>query len=206
MRIVVFGATGYVGGHITSELRARGHEVVSVARSGDVTAIGSVFDPDFVREVTEGADAVVSALPALTSDGQDVGDAMEVLAAVSAEHGSMLTGVGGAAGLPLVAGGPRLVENDGLPPIVRQLTDAHDKAIAVLRSAPAELEWFYLVPPMDFGPQSPGERTGDYRLSDDALVVDSEGRSCISGPDYAVAFADELERPTSGRRVFTVGY
>ena len=86
-RVLVTGATGYVGSHIVAELRTRKHEVVSVARSGDVTATGSVFDHDFVWKVTEGADAVVSALPALTEDGRDVGDAMEMLTSVAAEHG-----------------------------------------------------------------------------------------------------------------------
>lgn len=34
MRVIVFGATGYVGGNIVAELSKRGHDVVPVSRSG----------------------------------------------------------------------------------------------------------------------------------------------------------------------------
>ena len=38
-RIVVFGVTGYAGGHITAELLDRGHAVVGVAR--DTTQVAA---------------------------------------------------------------------------------------------------------------------------------------------------------------------
>jgi putative NADH-flavin reductase len=52
----------------------------------------------------------------------------------------------------------------------------------------------------------PGERTGEFRLGKDQLLVDANGQSRISLQDYAVAMIDELERPVHVRQRFTVGY
>jgi putative NADH-flavin reductase len=48
-----------------------------------------------------------------------------------------------------------------------------------------------------------GNRTGKFRLGTDRLLVDSAGKSWTS---FAVATADEIERPAHIRRRFTVGY
>ncbi len=52
----------------------------------------------------------------------------------------------------------------------------------------------------------PGERTGVFRLGDDNLLVSASGRSFVSFEDFAVALADEIERPQHSRQRFTVGY
>lgn len=148
----------------------------------------------------------MSALPAFLEGNLDVGDAMSVLLDVAAAHGSRLAGVGGAAVLPLEEGQPRVADGPGVPEIVLRLTTAHDHALAKLEASPAEVDWFYLIPPLNFGPQVPGERTGEYRVNEKVLVVGADGESRISGADYAVAFVDELERPQHHRRSFTVGY
>lgn len=206
MKVVVFGATGFVGGYIAAELRSRGHDVVAVARSGEGVRAGSVFDRTFVSEITTGADVVVSALPALLDDDHGVGDAITVLLEAARSHDARLAGVGGAGSLPLERGGQPVANLPGVPDIVKVLTAAHEKALAELTASAADVDWFYLIPAMDFGPQMPGERTGEYRVEQDVLVTDSAGKSTISAADYAIAFADELERPQHHRQVFTVGY
>ena len=69
-RIVVFGVTGYAGGHIAAELLDRGHVVVGVARDTTQVAAreglelrpGSFYDSAFRAGTAWGADAVVVAL------------------------------------------------------------------------------------------------------------------------------------------------
>ena len=51
-----------------------------------------------------------------------------------------------------------------------------------------------------------GARTGKFRLGTDQLLVDADGKSSISFEDFAVAMADEIERPAHRRARFTVGY
>ncbi|MFX5563009.1 NAD(P)-dependent oxidoreductase, partial [Acinetobacter baumannii] len=64
-----------------------------------------------------------------------------------------------------------------------------------------ELEWTFLSPSALF---IAGERTGQFRLGQDALLVGADGKSWISYEDYAVALLDELEQPKHVRARFTV--
>jgi putative NADH-flavin reductase len=66
-----------------------------------------------------------------------------------------------------------------------------------------ELNWTFLSPSALF---EPGSRTAKFRLGDDRLLVDWAGKSWISFEDFAVAMADEIERPAYVRKRFTVGY
>ena len=53
---------------------------------------------------------------------------------------------------------------------------------------------------------APGERTGNYRLGTDELLVDAEAISTISMEDLAVVPLDEAERPKHHRTRFTAAY
>lgn len=211
--IVVFGATGYAGGHIARELASRGHRVVGVSRSitadqapsGGEARAGSIFDGAFVRDVTEGADAVVVALRYFTEDGPQLESAIPTLLTVAEERGARLGIVGGAASLQVSEGGPFLFDTPEFPDAFKPEAGAAAKALHTLREADTEADWFFVSPAASFGSHAPGERTGTYRLGKDVLVVDDEGNSAISGGDYAIAFADEIEQPTHHKERFAVG-
>ena len=66
-----------------------------------------------------------------------------------------------------------------------------------------ELNWTFLSPSALF---TAGERTGKFRLGTDQLLTGPDGKSWISFEDFAVALADEIERPAHIRSRFTVGY
>ncbi len=78
------------------------------------------------------------------------------------------------------------------------------KGLAFLTALRSEhdLNWTFLSPPMQF---VAGERTGNYRLGGDRLLVDAHRDCKVTFEDYAVALVDELERPAHQRRHFTVG-
>jgi putative NADH-flavin reductase len=209
-RIVVFGVTGYAGGHITTELLDRGHAVVGVAR--DTTRVaprerlelrpGSLYDPAFRTRTVAGADAVVVALPAHPADGPDLDFVVpELLEAVG---GARLGVVGGAASLLVSEGGSLVL--DTLPEEYKPESEAHARVLDALRRASTTVDWFYLSPALSFGSWSPGEKTGKFRLGTDVLITDANGNSEISGADYATAFVDEIEKPAHHRARFTVGY
>ena len=209
-RIVVFGVTGYAGGHITAELLDRGHAVVGVAR--DTTRVtprerlelrpGSLYDPAFRTKTVAGADAVVLALPAHPADGPDLEFVVpELLEAVG---GARLGVVGGAASLLVSEGGSLVLGT--LPEEYKPESEAHTRVLDALRRADTTVDWFYLSPALSFGSWSPGEKTGKFRLGTDVLITDANGNSEISGADYATAFVDEIEKPAHHRARFTVGY
>jgi putative NADH-flavin reductase len=210
MRIVVLG-TGFAGSALIREFTARLHEVVAVSRTGGGTwaagassVTGTVHDPAFVARVTADADVVAVALPALSAEGGIAAGVEALLPAV--DRRARLGVVGGSAVLPLTEGGPRLGDTASFPDALRPRVTAHQRALDTLEASPGEIDWFVLVPAVEFGPHVPGTRRGTYRTSHTALVSDPNGRSAIGVEDYAIAFADELETPETHRSWLTVGY
>src|SRR5439155_20074890 len=117
-KLVVFGATGYTGGNILNEALRRGHEVVAVARNVDALASrdgvtveqGSIHDSSFVRKVADGADVIISAVPAREIEGKKLLDAVPSVLEAAEAAGARLGVVGGAGSLHVVEGGPRLID------------------------------------------------------------------------------------------------
>ncbi len=67
--------------------------------------------------------------------------------------------------------------------------------LQALRKSPGDVDWFCLSPAAEeFGSYNPGEPIGIYRVGGDVLLRDANGRSYISGADYALAFVDEIEQ------------
>jgi hypothetical protein len=211
MKIVVFG-TGFVGSAIVGELAARGHEVTAVSRSGRTglpaqvaSVTGGVHDPAFLTSVTAKADAIVSALPAVSPDG-GLGAAVTSLLPAAQASGARLGVAGGASVIPVVPGGPREGDAPAFPAKFAPLTAAHQEALDILNAAPRDVDWFYLVPGGEFGPHNPGTRTGSYRTSSVSQVTGEDGHSRLGLADYAIAFADELETPRIHRAWLAIGY
>ena len=203
MNIALIGASGQAGSRILAELAGRGHHVTAIARHPDriakgptITARhGDVVDGDGLAHLLAGHDAVVSAVHFTASD-PDI-----LIATVKAAGVPRYLVVGGAGSLE-VAPGVRLIDTPGFPTAYRAEAARGCDFLDRLRRE-TDLDWTFLSPSALF---VPGERTGRFRLGTDALLVDGAGTSAISFEDYAVAVADELERPRHSRRRFTVGY
>src|ERR1700735_3005235 len=110
--------------------------------------------------------------------------------------------VGGAGGLE-TAPGQRLLDSPDFPPAWKPTALAHARAFEEVYRGIDDLDWTYICPAGQLGP---GERTGEFRIGGDQLLVDERGESRISVADYAIAFADELEHAEAVRRRITVAY
>jgi putative NADH-flavin reductase len=203
MKIAVIGASGNAGSRITAELARRGHHVTAIARNpgriaghANVTpAKGDVMDQAGLARLVTGHDAAISSVHFLASD-----PAKLIAAAKESKVGRYLV-VGGAGSLE-VAPGVRLVTTPGFPVAYKAEAEAGAAFLDLLR-AEKELNWTFLSPSALF---VAGERTGKFRLGADQLLTAADGKSSISFEDFAVALADEVERPAHIRRRFTVGY
>ena len=203
MKIAVIGASGNAGSRITAELARRGHQVTAIARHperiaghANVTpAKGDVMDQAGLARLVTGHDAAISSVHFLASD-----PAKLIAAAKESKVGRYLV-VGGAGSLE-VAPGVRLVTTPGFPVAYKAEAEAGAAFLDLLR-AEKELNWTFLSPSALF---VAGERTGKFRLGADQLLTAADGKSSISFEDFAVALADEVERPAHIRRRFTVGY
>jgi uncharacterized protein len=203
MKIAVIGASGNAGSRISAELARRGHSVTAIARNPEKIAAqanvtptrGDVMDQAGLARLLAGHDAAISSVHFLASD-----PAKLIGAAKESKVGRYLV-VGGAGSLE-VAPGVRLVTTPGFPVAYKAEAEKGAAFLDLLR-AEKELNWTFLSPSALF---TPGERTGKFRLGNDQLLTSADGKSSISFEDFAVALADEIERPAHIRQRFTVGY
>jgi putative NADH-flavin reductase len=203
MKIAVIGASGNAGSRISAELARRGHSVTAIARHPEKIASGAnvtptkgdVMDQAGLARLLAGHDAAISSVHFLASD-----PAKLIGAARESKVGRYLV-VGGAGSLE-VAPGVRLVTTPGFPVAYKAEAEKGAAFLDLLR-AEVELNWTFLSPSALF---VAGERTGKFRLGTDQLLTADDGKSSISFEDFAVALADEIERPAHVRRRFTVGY
>ena len=203
MKIAVIGASGNAGSRITTELVRRGHAVTAIVRTpakvaqlANVTAVkGDVADKAGLTALLKGHDVAISSVHFLASDPA------KLIAAAKASRVGRYIVVGGAGSLE-VAPGVRLVTTPNFPPQYKAEAEAGGAFLDLLRRE-NELNWTFISPSALF---VAGERTGKFRLGGDQLLSAADGKSWISFEDYAVALADEIERPAHARQRFTVGY
>jgi len=214
-KIVLIGASGFVGSAILNEALDRGHKVTAVVRHPEkITAVHKnlvikQLDVSFTERVTEvskGVDAVISAYnpgwknPKIAEETTKVYKA--ILNGVKQAGVKRLLVVGGAGSL-FISPGKRIMDAGSMPesylPAVRALAEVY----LIDLMAEKSIDWVFFSPA---GMIEPGLRTGKFRLGKDDLIVNEKGESKISVQDYAVAMIDELEKPVHHRERFTIGY
>ena len=214
-KIVIIGATGYVGSAILKEALGRGHQVKAIVRDpSKLTLIhphlkvvgGSVTDTDFLSRELAKSDAVISAFNPGWSNPNIYEETLEgygsILCAVRNSGVHRFLMVGGAGSL-LVAPGRQLMDEPDVPkkllPGIRGMAKVYTDLLVPEKS----VDWVFLSPAANM---APGERTGKFRLGKDELIVDESGDSNISVEDFAVAMIDELEQEKHHQERFTLGY
>jgi uncharacterized protein len=203
MKIAIAGASGQAGSRLTAELARRGHAVTAIARNPEkiatlpgVTAVkGDVNDQDALTALWAGHDAAISSVHFTVSDP------VKLIGAAKASGVGRYLVVGGAGSLE-VAPGVRLVTTPNFPAQYKAEASKGAEFLDLLRQE-RDLNWTFLSPSALF---VAGERTGKFRLGTDQLLTAADGKSSISFEDFAVALADEIERPGHIRQRFTVGY
>ena len=214
-KIVIIGATGYVGSAILKEALGRGHQVKAIVRDpSKLTLIhphlkvvgGSLTDTDFLSRELAKSDAVISAFNPGWSNPNIYEETLEgygsILCAVRNSGVHRFLMVGGAGSL-LVAPGRQLMDEPDVPkkllPGIRGMAKVYTDLLLPEKS----VDWVFLSPAANM---APGERTGKFRLGKDELIVDESGDSNISVEDFAVAMIDELEQEKYHQERFTLGY
>lgn len=202
-KIAIIGATGRAGSQLLQEALRRGHSVVAIARNTDALAAQpgvtvkqvDALDANALEQAISGSDVVISAAHFATLP------ASALIGPVKKADVKRLLVVGGAGSL-LLPGGGRVIDSEGFPEEYRAEASAGATFLETLRQEKA-LDWTFLSPSAEFVET---ERTGQFRLGQDDLLVSAQGRSWISFADYAIALLDEVESPKHSRQRFTVGY
>ncbi|WXL25148.1 NAD(P)-dependent oxidoreductase [Ectopseudomonas mendocina] len=213
MKIALIGATGFVGSAVLQEALNRGHQVTGLVRNTDklpehpaLTALASdVYDTAALANQLAEHDAVVHAF----SPGMSTADVRQkfvegtqsIIDATKKAQLQRLFIVGGAGSL-YVAPNVQLLDTPDFPAAYREGAEGARQALNMIQQE-HNLAWTLISPPALL---TPGERTGNFRLGGDHLLMNGEQPASITVADLAVAIVDELERPHHLRQRFTAGY
>lgn len=214
-KIVLIGASGFVGSAILREALSRDHQITAIVRNPAKLTVqdpkltvvgGDVTDVDFLASQLKGKDALISAFNPGWSNPNIYQETLDgyaaILSAVRKSGIPRMLMVGGAGSL-FVAPGKMLMDEEGVPvkllPGIRSLSQVY---LDYLRPEKT-VDWIFLSPSANM---FPGKRTAKFRIGKDDLIVDQEGDSNISVEDFAVAMIDELEQEKHHRERFTIGY
>jgi len=214
-KIALIGASGFVGSALLNESLQRGHQVTAIVRHPEkITLVhpnlivmqGDVMSVDTVEKLVRGADVVISAYnPGWTNANiaaDTTGTYKSIVEGVKRAGISRLLIVGGAGSL-IAASGERVMDTGEIPESYMPAVEALAGVLYDLQKEETQLDWAFFCPA---GNIAPGERTGQFRLGEDELIVDEHGQSAISVEDYALAMLDEVENPAHHRERFTIGY
>ncbi len=215
MKVVLVGASGFVGKAVLKELLKTGHEVIAFVRDSRnlelqnalTTTEGDVNNAAEFANAIKGNDAVISAFnagwtnPNLYEDFLKGSNAIQ--AGVKKSGVKRLLVVGGAGSLFI--NGKQLVDSPEFPAQYKAGATAARDYLNELKKE-TELDWVFISPAMEMHPGTSGIRRGKYRTGSDNPVFDQSGRSIISVEDLAVVVVDELEQPKHHRERFTAAY
>ncbi|TMH29125.1 MAG: NAD(P)-dependent oxidoreductase [Betaproteobacteria bacterium] len=213
MQIALIGATGFVGSKVLAEALTRGHQVTALVRTPaalstraglDAAAI-DVNDAAAVARAVAGHDAVVSAFNAPRGNPDFAALYLKAVRAII--DGVKRSGVKrvllvGGAGSLYVAPGMQLVDTPQFPAEYRTEAQAARAALNLI-SDESRLDWSFISPAPIL---APGQRTGQFRLGGDEVLMNGDKPGNISVEDLAVAIVDELEMPRHLQRRFTLAY
>jgi uncharacterized protein len=215
VKVILIGATGFVGTAILNELIQRGHQVTAVARNIEgvkrpnvITKKVNVLIADEVAEAVKGHDVVISAYNAGWRNPDLYNEFLQGAGAI--QEGVKNAGVKkllvvGGAGSLYVADGVQKVDTPEFPAEWKAGALAARDYLNILKKE-QELDWTFLSPAIEMHPGTSGVRKGQYRTGLDKPVYNDAGRSVISVEDVAVAIVDEIEEPKHIRQRFTVAY
>lgn len=215
MKVVVIGATGFVGSHIVNELTSRNIQVTGISRNEKVSGknnlkyvAADVKNVEALAEILKQHNVVVSAFgggwtnPNVYEDF--INGSKAIQQAVKQSGVKRFITVGGAGSLYL-SDGTQLV--DTFPqdnPFLPGAKAARDY-LDILKEE-KELDWAFFSPAIDMHQGITIGRTGKYRLGTDYPVMDDDGKNILSGEDLAVIIADEVENPKHHQMRFTAAY
>ena len=213
-RLAVLGGTGYTGGHIVAKAVRAGHHVTSYSRTAPSEPVdevtyrtGSLTDAAIREHAVAGADAVIGALAPRGELEDSLAGVYREVAGLAAAGGVRFGVVGGFSALRPAEGAPRFYESGELPPEFAAEARTMGAVLDwLLSDAPQGLDWFYVSPAANYGSYVPGEELGRYRIGGEVALFDAEGKSAISGPDFAAAIVAEIDTPTHRRAQFSVAY
>ncbi|MBE7214283.1 NAD(P)-dependent oxidoreductase [Shewanella benthica] len=212
MKIAVIGASGWIGSHIVTEAKNRGHQVIALVREPakitdtdiEVRRLDLLNKQADLATAVKGADVVISAIGGRAAGNHGIVSktAEKLLSELPHANIERLLWVGGAGSLE-VAPNVQLVDTPEFPAEYHTESIEMGKALEVFRQSTSPINWTFISPAALI---FPGEKQARYRVGGDQLLLDVQGNSKITVSDYALAMIDELETGKYPRQRIGVAY
>lgn len=214
MKVVIIGATGFLGKSLVNEFTNRNHQVTALSRTAQHSdkenlqyIAVDVLNIEKLAEVLKNNDVVVSAFnPGWTNPNiynDFLAGAKSIQEAVKRSGVKRLIMIGGAGSLYI--NGNQLVDGPDFPADIKPGATAAREFLDIIKEE-KELDWAFFSPAIEMHPGITTGRTGNYRLGLEHPVFNDENRSILSGEDVAVVLADEVENPRHHQVRFTAAY
>lgn len=196
-KVAVISSNGRVARLIVEELVSRGYDVTGFSRGEKNASKAQTYIQkdlfDITKEDVADFEVVVSAFGTWAPETLHLHvEAINHLSDIMVNSDARFVVVGGAGSLyvdPELT--VQLVDTPDFPKEYYALAKAQTGALDVLRKR-NDVKWTFVSPAADL--QEDGERTGEYILGGEQLTLNSRGESIISYADYALGFADEIEK------------
>ncbi|MFU2512325.1 NAD(P)-dependent oxidoreductase [Pseudoalteromonas sp. ASV78] len=210
MNITILGATGWIGGEITTQALLRNHQVTAIARNTEKLIAENVtlknFDlqsDDDIAPLLAGADVVIASIGGRAAGNHKLvaRTAKRLLAALSGSNTRLLW-VGGAGSLE-VSAGVTLVSSPDFPAEYKDEALAQGEALNVFKTTNTATQWTFVSPAAVI---YPGASEGPYRIGGDEFFTNEQGESKISVTDYAIAMLDEAQHAAHINQRISVAY
>ena len=214
-KIIIIGASGFVGSAILNEAINRNYEVTAIVRNPEKITLQSarlsvvkadVSSAETVAALCKGFDTVISAYNPGWANPDIYNETLSAYTAIL--KGAKKAGVRrllcvGGAGTLFCRPNLRVVDAGIIPEAIMPAVKSLGEFYLNILCSEKEIDWVFFSPA---GNIAPGNRTGQFRLGKDNLIVDKDGNSKISVEDYAVAMLDEVENEAHHQERFTIGY
>lgn len=214
MKVVLIGATGFVGSSILKELISRKHQVLAISRNiedrheaGVTYKNLDVLGVNKLTEAIKGNDALISAFNAGWTNPNIHDDFLKgyecIQKAVKNSGLKRFIVVGGAGSL--FVGNAQAVDAPDFPKEYYGGASAARDYLNILKSE-QNLDWSFFSPAFEMHAGITTGRTGKFRLGLENPVFDKDNRSILSVEDLAVAVVDELEQNKHIKQRWTAAY
>lgn len=194
MKLLIVGVNGRVGSLVAKIALSRDLEVTGLGKGENPLHLQNYVQKDaleLTKEEVSHYDVVVDAVGGWTEETiPNITKVMIHLADLLTGTKTRLVVVGGAGSL--YVNKERTITVDmgkDFPDSWKPLSNAHGKGLKYLRES-KDLNWTYISPACNFVFE--GEKTGEYQLGGEDLILNSKGESVISYEDYALALVDEV--------------
>lgn len=213
MKITIIGAGGNIGRRIVEEAVHRNHDLTLITskelshfqlkNSSNVkTKQVDIFNTELLSDTINGSDLVISAYAPPHDNNDILLEASQSLVEASKKANIRLIAVGGAGSLK-TSDNLLLVNTPNFPSEYSDIAKAHLKTLESVYRTEQELNWTNVSPSAYI---FEGERTNQFRIAEDHLIVNEKGESSISMEDFAVGILNEVDEARFSKKRFTIGY